>query len=144
MAEYHLEFLPDAIEDLDRIADYYIQTVGAASAERITDQILDALDRLEQFPYLGSLHPDQVLAAMEYRRIVTGNYVCVYRVIDHKIVVYRIVNGATDYPRFLYYSKDGVCRIPHSRCSISRGTVLCLGSDAEPSPGFCRFYLAFL
>ena len=102
MAEDHLEFLPDAIEDLDRIADYYIQTVGAASAERITDQILDALDRLEQFPYLGSLHPDQVLAAMEYRRIVTGNYVCVYRVIDHKIVVYRIVNGATDYPRFLY------------------------------------------
>ena len=64
--------------------------------------LFDALDRLEQFPYLGSLHPDQVLAAMEYRRIVTGNYVCVYRVIDHKIVVYRIVNGATDYPRFLY------------------------------------------
>lgn len=102
MAEYHLEFLPDAVEDLDRIADYYLQTVGAASAERITDQILDALDRLESFPYLGSLHPDPVLAAMEYRRIVTGNYVCVYRVIDHKIVVYRIVNGATDYPRFLY------------------------------------------
>ena len=102
MAEYHLEFLPDAIEDLDRIADYYIQTVGAASAERITDQILDALDRLEQFPYLGSLHPDQVLAAMEYRRIVSGGYVCVYRVIDSEIVVYRIVHGATDYPKLFY------------------------------------------
>lgn len=102
MAEFRLEFLPSAVEDLDQIADYYIQTVGAASAERITDQILDALDRLEQFPYLGSLHPDPVLGAKEYRRVVAGNYVCVYRVIDSAIVVYRIVHGTTDYPKFFY------------------------------------------
>ena len=102
MAEYHLEFLPDAVEDLDRIADYDLQTVGAASAERITDQILDALDRLESFPYLGSLHPDPVLAAMEYRRIVAGNYICGYKVIGSAIVIYRIVRGSADYPKFFY------------------------------------------
>ncbi len=41
---------------------------------------------------------------MEYRRIVSGNYVCVYRVIDDAVVIYRIVNGRTDYPRLFYPS----------------------------------------
>ena len=37
MAEYHLQFLRSAVDDLDRIADYHLQRVGTASAERITD-----------------------------------------------------------------------------------------------------------
>ena len=104
MADNHLQFLPAAVEDLERIADYYLQMVGAASAERITDQLLEAIERLEKYPYLGSLHPDPVLAAMEYRRIVSGNYVCVYKVIDNAVVIYRIVSGATDYPKLFYPS----------------------------------------
>ena len=96
MAEFHLEFLPAAMDDLDRIADYYLRVVGASAAEQITDQILETLEHLEQYPYLGASHPDPVLASMEYRKIVSGNYVCVYKVIGHAIVVYRIVHGATD------------------------------------------------
>ncbi len=104
MAEYHLQFLPAAVDDLDKISDYYMHMVGIASAERITDQILDSMEHLEKYPYLGSLHPDPVLASMEYRRIVSGNYVCVYKVIDDAVVIYRIVNGKTDYPKFFYPS----------------------------------------
>ncbi|MBR4424995.1 MAG: type II toxin-antitoxin system RelE/ParE family toxin [Oscillospiraceae bacterium] len=102
MAEFHLEFLPAAMDDLDRIADYYLRVVGASAAEQITDQILETLEHLEQYPYLGASHPDPVLASMEYRKIVSGNYVCVYKVIGHAIVVYRIVHGATDYPKYFY------------------------------------------
>ena len=105
MGEYRLQFLRAAVDDLDRIADYHLQMVGAASAERITDQILNTVERLEKYPYLGSLHPDPVLASMEYRRIVSGNYVCVYKVIDRTVVIYRIVNGVTDYPKHFYPSK---------------------------------------
>lgn len=100
MAEFHLEFLPAAMDDLDGIADYYLRVVGASAAEQITDQILETLEHLEQYPYLGASHPDPVLASMEYRKIVSGNYVCVYKVIGHAIVVYRIVHGATDYPKY--------------------------------------------
>ena len=102
MSEYRLQFLRAAVDDLDRIADFHLQMVGAASAQRITDQILDAVKHLEKYPYLGSLHPDPVLASMEYRRIVSGNYVCVYKVIDQTIFIYRIVNGVTDYPKYFY------------------------------------------
>lgn len=102
MAEFHLAFLPAAMDDLDRIAEYYLRMVGASAAERVTDQILETLARLERYPYLGSSHPDPVLASMEYRRIISGEYVCVYKVIEHSIVVYRIVHGATDYPKYFY------------------------------------------
>lgn len=102
MAEFHLEFLPAAMDDLDRIADYHLSMVSANSAERITDPILETLEHLEQNPYLGSSHPDPVLASMEYRRIVSGEYVCVHKVIEQSVVVYRIVHGATDYPKLFY------------------------------------------
>ena len=102
MADFHLAFLPAAMDDLDRIAEYYLAMVGASAAERVTDQILDTLSRLERYPYLGSSHPDPVLASMEYRRILSGEYVCVYKVIEHSVVVYRIVRGATDYPKYFY------------------------------------------
>ena len=46
-----------------------------------------------------------MVASMEYRRIVSGKYVCVYKVIDQAIVIYRIVNGATDYPKYFYPSE---------------------------------------
>ena len=52
--------------------------------------------------YLGSSRPDPVLASMEYRRIVSGEYVCVYKVIEQSFVVYRIVHDANDYPKFFY------------------------------------------
>ena len=104
MGEFFLQFLPVAVEDLNNIADYYLQMVGATAAERITNQILDTIERLVTYPYLGSLHPDPVLASMEYRRIVTGNYVCVYKVFDDTVVIYRIVSGTTDYPKYFYPS----------------------------------------
>ena len=102
MADFHLAFLPAAMDDLDRIAEYYLTMVGASAAERITDQILETLAHLERYPYLGASHPDPVLASMEYRRIISGEYVCVYKVIEHSVVIYRIVHGATDYPKYFY------------------------------------------
>ena len=99
MAEYHVEILPSAWQDLDRIAEYHLRMVGAASAEKITSRILDVLEKLEAFPLMGALHPDACLARMEYRKVLCGDYVCVYRLIGQTVFVYRIVHGATDYPK---------------------------------------------
>ena len=102
MPEYRIEFLPSAWQDLTKIADLHLQLVGPESAERITDEILDAIDGLSRFPYMGPLHPDPVLARMEYRKLVCHKYVAVYRVMDSTVYLYRIVNGLTDYPKLLY------------------------------------------
>ena len=102
MPEYRIEFLPSAWQDLNKIADLHLQLVGAESAERITDEILDAIDGLSRFPYMGALHPDPVLARMEYRNLVRRKYVAVYRVMESTVYLYRIVNGITDYPKLFY------------------------------------------
>ena len=73
--------------------------VCPASAEKITDCIPDTLAKLASFPYMGAQHPDPELARLEYRKVICGDYVCVYKVIENH--VYRIVNGKTDYPRLL-------------------------------------------
>ena len=121
IVEWHMLYLIIVLRILPCLFDRFLEMVnainriclncdtpfsqkGSDSAERITDQILETVEHLERYPHLGSLHPDPVLASMEYRRIVSGNYVCVYRVIDDTVVIYRIVNGRTDYPRIFYPS----------------------------------------
>ena len=101
MPEYKVEILLAAWQDIDRISDYHLRMVGAASAEKITDQILDTLDKLSYFPYMGAQHPDPVLSKKEFRKVICGMYVCVYKVIDKHVYVYRVVNGKTDYPSLL-------------------------------------------
>lgn len=84
---------------MNAIADYHLQMVGAVSAEKITDRILDTLEKLAEFPLMGPLHSDEFLARMEYRKVLCDDYVCVYKLIDYTVFIYRIVHGATDYPK---------------------------------------------
>lgn len=100
MAKYHLEILSPAWQDLNNIADYHLQMAGIISAKKVTDCIMDTLDKLQRFPLIGALHSDTVLAKMQYRKIRCGDYVCVYRLIEKTVFVYRIVHGATDYPKY--------------------------------------------
>ena len=100
MADYRVELLSAAWQDLDRIADFHMRMVGPVSAQKITDEILETLSRLSHFPMMGSLHPDDVLAKMEYRKILCLDYVCIYRVVNETVYVYRIVHGATNYPKY--------------------------------------------
>lgn len=101
MAEHRVELLQAAWQDMEKIADFHLKMVGAASAERITDQILDTVEALGRFPYMGAQHPDTELARREFRKVICGDYVCIYKVIDGCVYIYRIVNGKTNYPWLL-------------------------------------------
>lgn len=56
-----IEILPTAWEDLKKIEDYYAVKFGAASAVKVSDHILDTIERLETFPDSGSMIPDKWL-----------------------------------------------------------------------------------
>lgn len=102
MPKCHVELLDAAWQDIDKIADFHLEKVGVESARRITDKILDGIERLTEFPLMGPLHPDPELSILGYRKLVlTRTYVAVYRVIGDVVYIYRIVNGATDYPKLL-------------------------------------------
>ena len=67
---YRVEILPTAWEDLKRIEDYYLLQFGVESAMKVTDQILNSIERLEKFPDSGSLTPDKWLNEQGYRMVI--------------------------------------------------------------------------
>ena len=99
---YKLAYLTPAEQDLKEIVKFHLNRVGVQSARAIYQEIRKTILRLRDFPLLGQIHPDPLLAAENYRKLVlTDTYVAVYKVNGDTVYIYRVVNGATDYPRLL-------------------------------------------
>lgn len=97
-----LVYLAPAMRDFESIVKYHITEVGAESVRKIYRTMKETIDKLQDFPLMGQTHPDPLLASDNYRKLVlTKTYVAVYKVINKTVYVYRIVNGATDYPKLL-------------------------------------------
>ena len=101
-SKHKLVYLPEAEMDMISIVKFHAEKVGPKSAREIYQIMRETIIRLQDFPLLGQVHPDPELALAGYRKLVlTHTYVAVYKMIDDVATVYRIVNGATDYPKLL-------------------------------------------
>lgn len=96
---YRVELLPTAWEDLKRIEDYYLLQFGVESAIKVTDQILNSIERLEKFPDSGSLTPDKWLNEQGYRMVIWQRFVSIYRQIKDTVYVYHIADTQTEYTK---------------------------------------------
>ena len=96
-----VQILDPAQDDLEEIAHLYMALAGSISARKITDNIYDAIERLERFPLSGPLMRDSELSALEYRFIVIEKYILIYRLIGEVVYVYHIFDGRSDYPALL-------------------------------------------
>lgn len=98
----NLIYLKPAQNDFEEIVKYHIIEVGTASARKISSVMEDTIRRLEDFPLMGQTHPDPILAANGFRKLVlTKTYVAIYKIIDDTVYIYRIVNARSNYPRLL-------------------------------------------
>lgn len=96
---YRVEILPTAWEDLKQIEDYYCIEFGVESALKVSDAILDSLERLEKYPDSGSRTPDSWLNEQGYRMVICGKFVSIYKKLDMVIYVYHIANTQTEYAK---------------------------------------------
>lgn len=96
--KYEVIILPQAWEDLARIADWYKLFFSADSASKVTDSILNAISRLEKFPESGSMTPDDWLNQRGYRMVIADKHAAIYRFINDAIYVYHIFDMRQDYP----------------------------------------------
>lgn len=97
-----LEYLSPAVSDIEEIVKYHIAQVGVSSARKIYERIEMTINKLADFPLLGQIHPDPLLASQGYRKLVLNQtYVAIYKIIGDTVYIYRVVNGRTDYPRLL-------------------------------------------
>ncbi|MCI9602710.1 MAG: type II toxin-antitoxin system RelE/ParE family toxin [Ruminococcus sp.] len=97
--QYKIEILPAAWEDLKKIEDYYLLQFDVESALKVTDHILNSIERLETFPDSGSLTPDEWLNKQGYRMILWQRFVSIYRQIGENIFVYHIADTQTEYTK---------------------------------------------
>lgn len=97
--QYRVEILPTAWEDLKKIEDYYLLQFGVESAMKVTDQILDSIERLERFPESGSLTPDKWLNEQGYRMVIWQRFVSIYRQVGDVVYVYHIADTQAEYTK---------------------------------------------
>ncbi len=94
--------LPSAWEDLKEIEDWYLVKFGVQTALNVSDNILNAIERLRDFPDIGSRTPDEWLNEQGYRMVICEMHVAIYRKIQDKIYIYHIADTRTDYVKLFY------------------------------------------
>lgn len=97
--EYKVNLLPTAWEDLKKIEDYYLAQFDYHTAIKVINHILDCIERLEKFPYSGSMVPDNWLNEQGYRMVICKEHVAIYRLIENLVYIYHIADTKTDYTK---------------------------------------------
>jgi plasmid stabilization system protein ParE len=88
----------EAARDLEKIGDY-IAADDPVRADRFVAELVSACDGLGEFPNRFPLVSRYLGAAIRHRAY--GDYLILYQVGGHEVMVVRIVHGATDYAALL-------------------------------------------
>ena len=100
---YKVEFLPAALYDITEITSSFVMLGSKTGALRIKDKINHAVSQISTFPYMGITVPYKGLEKASYRMIIIEQYLLFYRIFldEQKIIIYRMLNGKTNYPQLL-------------------------------------------
>lgn len=98
-----LFYSPLALQDVDGIRNYINEELNNPIAAASTiNHILDNLDRLREFPEIGSPLSSIVMIETDYRFIVCGSYLSFYRCRGGDIYIDRVLYGRRDYLKILF------------------------------------------
>ena len=100
--KYKVKILPTAWEELKRIEDWYLIQFDADTALKVSNHILDAIERLEQFPDSGSMTPDEWLNQQGYKMLICEKHVVIYRKMNQVVYIYHIADTQTEYTKLFY------------------------------------------
>jgi toxin ParE1/3/4 len=85
-----------AAAQLDSIWDYYARETSERVADKITKKIIDDIDWLVDHPRGGQYEPLLDHLGLGHRRLVSGNYKIIYRIIEGLILVSDIFDARQD------------------------------------------------
>lgn len=74
----------------------------ADTALKVSNHILDAIERLEQFPDSGSMTPDEWLNQQGYKILICEKHVVIYRKMNQVVYIYHIADTQTEYTKLFY------------------------------------------
>jgi len=101
---YQLTFLPVAKEDMTDIVRYISNDLlSPTAAAALADEMIEAAERLCDFPYINAVHQTIKPLKQEYRKLLVKNYIMFYWVDEMKkqITIARVVYARRDYEKLL-------------------------------------------
>jgi len=101
---YRLTFLPIAKQDMTDIVRYVSQELlNPTAADVLANEMIDAAERLCDFPYINAVHQTVTPLKHEYRKLLVKNYIMLYWV-DEKdkiITIARVIYARRDFEKHL-------------------------------------------
>jgi len=101
---YRLEFLPIALQDMTDIARYISHELfNPTAAEKLAVEMIDAAERLTDFPYINANHQSDKPLKKEYRKLIVKNYIMFYWVDEKekRVTIARVIYARRDYEELL-------------------------------------------
>jgi addiction module RelE/StbE family toxin len=95
-----LRINPLVAEDLTSIKNF-IADDNADKAVETVQEIYHQFENIQQFPYIGADLSKRVSFKTDYKYIVWGDYVVLYRIGKEVVEIYRVVNRYQDITRIL-------------------------------------------
>lgn len=101
---YKLEYLPIARQDMIEIATYIGRELNnPTAADILTVELIEAGDRIPEFPYANPAYIPIRPLKHEYRKALVHNYLMFYWIDEEKkmITVARVIYARRDYEALL-------------------------------------------
>jgi len=102
---YQLEYLPIARQDMVEIVRYISQKLcNPSAAEKLANEMIEAAEKLTEFPYLNAIYLTSKPLKQEYRRLIVKNYVMFYWIneIEKSIIIARVIYVRRDFDKILF------------------------------------------
>ena len=99
---YRYEFSPSAVDDLTEIFDYVtLELSSPLAAEKLIDEIQEAVENLCEFPFSRPLVKDRTLSKKGYRLLVVKNFNIFYVIRGEVVVIRRVLHGRRKFESLL-------------------------------------------
>ena len=90
-----LRINPIVAQDLKSIKEYIAED-NAEMAVKTVREIYARFENIQQFPYMGADLAKRVSFRTDYKYVIYGNYVVLYKIGKEFVEIYRVVNRHQD------------------------------------------------
>lgn len=90
-----LRINPIVAEDLKNIREYITEDNEKLAVKTI-QEIYARIENIQNFPYMGADLAKKVSFRTDYKYVICGNYVVLYKIGKEYVKIYRVVNRYQD------------------------------------------------
>jgi len=84
---------PEALDDVDRLWDYYAGIAGRATADKVVREVARVVKAIDEFPFAGRVR-DEIRVGL--RSLAATPHVVFYRLSNDRPEIVRVLDGRQD------------------------------------------------